>query len=120
MEAATYGHGSKDMPARNVVEDLKAAQEMMNRGITGLDIVKALAKAGFTDVATSVLNLLKQRISGDYLHTSAILDKDFNVISAVNNRNDYRGPGTGYRMSEERWNEIKNISQALNPSDFDV
>ncbi len=120
VEAATYAHGSKDMPARNVVEDLKAAQEMMNRGITGLDIVKALAKAGFTDVATSVLNLLKQRISGDYLHTSAILDKDFNVISAVNNRNDYRGPGTGYRMSEERWNEIKNISQALNPSDFDV
>ncbi len=44
VEAATYAHGSKDMPDRNVVEDLKAAEEMMKRGITGLDIVKALAK----------------------------------------------------------------------------
>ncbi|MEG6585376.1 propanediol/glycerol family dehydratase large subunit [Dendrosporobacter sp. 1207_IL3150] len=120
VEAATYAHGSKDMPGRNVVEDLKAAQDMMNRGITGLDVVKALAKNGFNDLAENVLNLLKQRISGDYLHTSAILDKDFNVISAVNSRNDYRGPGTGYRLSEERWNEIKTISQAIKPSDFDV
>jgi len=120
VEAATYAHGSKDVPARNVVEDLKAAQDMMNRGITGLDVVKALAKNGFNDLAGNVLNLLKQRISGDYLHTSAILDKDFNVISAVNSRNDYRGPGTGYRISEERWNEIKTISQAIKPSDFDV
>ncbi len=120
VEAATYAHGSKDVPARNVVEDLKAAQELMNRGITGIDIVKALAKTGFTDLAEHILNILKQRISGDYLHTSAILDKNFNVISAVNSRNDYQGPGTGYQISDERWNEIKNISQAINPSDYDA
>ncbi|AJQ28644.1 MULTISPECIES: propanediol/glycerol family dehydratase large subunit [Pelosinus] len=120
VEAATYAHGSKDVPARNVVEDLKAAQELMSRGITGIDIVKALAKTGFTDLAEHILNILKQRISGDYLHTSAILDKNFNVISAVNSRNDYQGPGTGYQISDERWNEIKNISQAINPSDYDA
>ena len=120
VEAATYAHGSPDMPERNVVEDLKAAQELMSRGITGLDIVKALAKTGFNDLADSVLNLLKQRVSGDYLHTSAILDKDFNVISAVNSKNDYRGPGTGYQMSNERWDEIKTISRAIKPSDFDI
>ncbi|HMM21103.1 MAG TPA: propanediol/glycerol family dehydratase large subunit [Selenomonadales bacterium] len=120
VEAATYAHGSKDMPPRNVVEDLKAAQEMMSRGVTGLDVVKALAKNGFEDLANNVLGLLKQRVSGDYLHTAAILDKEFNVISAVNNRNDYRGPGTGYRISPERWEEIKNISQAVKPSDFDI
>ena len=120
VEAATYAHGSKDMPARNIVEDLKAAQEMMSRGITGIDVVKALSKAGFQDLAENVLNLLKQRVSGDYLHTSAILDSNFHVVSAVNDANDYRGPGTGYRMSDERWNEIKTIRQALNPSDFDV
>jgi propanediol dehydratase large subunit len=120
VEAATYAHGSKDVPARNVVEDLKAAQELMSRGITGIDIVKALAKNGFNDLAGHILNILKQRISGDYLHTSAILDKNFNVISAVNSRNDYRGPGTGYQMSDERWNEIKDISQAINPSDYDA
>lgn len=119
VEAATYAHGSKDMPERNVVEDLKAAEEMMKRGITGLDIVKALSKQGFEDVAENLLNMLKQRISGDYLHTSAIIDKDFNVVSAVNDVNDYKGPGSGYRISKERWNEIKNIPNAMKPEDID-
>ena len=118
VEAATYAHGSKDMPNRNVVEDLKAAQEMMERGITGVDIIKALSKKGYDDIAERLLNLMKQRVSGDYLHTSAILDADFNVISAVNDVNDYAGPGTGYRMSEERWEEIKNIPNALRPEDI--
>ena len=118
VEAATYAHGSKDMPNRNVVEDLKAAEEMMQKGITGVDVIKALSKRGFDDVAESLLNLMKQRVSGDYLHTSAILDKDFNVISAVNDVNDYKGPGTGYRMSDERWEEIKNIPNALRPEDI--
>ena len=120
VEAATYAHGTKDIIQRNVVEDIKAAEEMMKRGVTGLDIVKALAKNGFADVAESALGTLKQRVSGDYLHTAAILDKHMNVISAVNNKNDYRGPGTGYRLSKERWDEIKNIRQAIKPSDFDV
>ncbi|SHJ73405.1 propanediol dehydratase large subunit [Geosporobacter subterraneus DSM 17957] len=118
VEAATYAHGSKDMPDRNVVEDLKAAEEMMTRGVTGLDIVKALYKRGFEDVASSVLSLLKQRVAGDYLHTSAILDKDFNVISSVNDPNDYRGPQTGYVISDARWEEIRNIPNAVNPEDF--
>jgi len=120
VEAATYAHGSKDMPKRNVVEDLKAAEEMMKRGITGVDVVKALAKNGYKDVAENVLGMLKQRVSGDYLHTSAILDASFNVISAVNDKNDYRGPGTGYRLSNVRWEEIKNINSALKPNQFDV
>ena len=115
VTAATYAHGSKDMPDRNVVEDIKAAGEMISRGITGVDVVKALHKSGYQDVAQSVLNMLKQRVSGDYLHTSAIINKDFEVISAVNDLNDYAGPGTGYRMSEERWDEIKNIPNAIKP-----
>ncbi|MHC1681527.1 MAG: propanediol/glycerol family dehydratase large subunit [Clostridiaceae bacterium] len=119
VEAATYAHGSKDMPARNVVEDLKAVEQMMSRGVTGLDVVKALSKAGFDDVAENVLKMLKQRVSGDYLHTSSIIDKDFNVISAVNNLNDYAGPGTGYRISKERWEEIQNIPNAKGPRDFE-
>ncbi|SMC34559.1 propanediol/glycerol family dehydratase large subunit [Sporomusa malonica] len=120
VEAATYAHGTKDIIKRNVIEDLKGAEDMMKRGITGVDIVKALAKNGFVDVAESVLGTLKQRISGDYLHTSAILDKQLKVISAVNCKNDYSGPGTGYRLSKERWDEIKDIRQAIKPSDFDV
>ncbi|MCT4605803.1 MAG: propanediol/glycerol family dehydratase large subunit [Marinisporobacter sp.] len=118
VEAATYAHGSKDMPDRNVVEDLKAAEEMMNRGITGIDVVKALNSKGYKDIAKNIFNMLKQRISGDYLHTSAIIDRDFNVISAVNDCNDYMGPGTGYRLSPERWEEIKNIANAVSAEDY--
>jgi propanediol dehydratase large subunit len=115
VEAATYAHGSHDMPARDKVQDTKAAQEMMQRNLTGLDVVKALAKRGFPEVATNVLGILKQRVSGDYLHTSAILDANFNVDSAVNNPNDYMGPGSGYRISPDRWAEIADIRQALTP-----
>jgi len=120
VEAATYAHGSKDIVKRNVVEDLKAAEELMKSKITGIDVVRALAKNNFNDVAENLLNLLKQRVSGDYLHTSAIFDKSFNVLSAVNNPNDYRGPGTGYRLSQERWDEIKNIERALSPEKLGV
>lgn len=118
VEAATYANGSKDMPLRNQAEDIRAAQDMIKRGTTGLDIVKALAKSGFKDVAERVLNMLKQRIAGDYLHTSSIFDSNFNVISAVNDVNDYVGPGTGYRVEGKRWEEIKNINQAKGPEDL--
>src|SRR6056297_654070 len=118
VEAATYAHGSKDMPERNVVEDLKAAEEMMDKKVTGLDVVKALYKSGFEDVSDSLFQLLKQRVAGDYLHTSAIIDKDFNVISAVNSPNNYRGPETGYVIDDKRWNEIKNITNVVKPEDI--
>ncbi len=118
VEAAAFAHGSHDMPDRDIVADLAAIDDMMNQGITGLDIVKALHGASFPDVADSVLNMLKQRISGDYLHTSAILDRDFNVVSAVNHKNDYRGPGTGYRMPEDRWEEIKDIPHIIDRHDL--
>jgi propanediol dehydratase large subunit len=118
VEAATYAHGSKDMPDRDKVQDTKAATAMMERGVTGLDVVKALGKRGFQDVAANVLEMQKQRVSGDYLHTSAILDPDFNVVAAVNDLNDYEGPGTGYRLQGERWQQIADIRQALGPDDI--
>ena len=115
VEAATYARGSNDMPARDVVEDLKAADNLIKRGLTGVDIVKTLAAAGFADVAEHVFNMLKQRVVGDYLHTSAILTEDFKVLSAVNVPNDYRGPKTGYQIPPERWERMKNIRQAVSP-----
>jgi len=116
VEAATYAHGSVDMPDRNVAEDLKAADGLLKRGVTGVDFVKALHVAGFDDVAESVFNMLKQRISADYLQTSSILTKDFKVISAVNYPNDYHGPKTGYQISPERWEQMKAIRQAVDPA----
>ncbi|MCJ7501156.1 propanediol/glycerol family dehydratase large subunit [bacterium] len=117
VEAVTYAHGSKDVPDRNVPEDLRAIDEFMKRGGNGLDVVRALAKHGFSDVAGAVLNMLKQKVSGDYLQTSAIFDDDFVVLSAVNDPNDYQGPGTGYRLEGERWEMLKNIPQAISPED---
>jgi propanediol dehydratase large subunit len=115
VEAATYAHGSKDMPDRNVTEDLQGIDEMMKRGSNGLDIARALAKHGFTDMAEAMLGMLKGKVSGDYLQTSAIFDKDFNVIAAVNDLNDYQGPGTGYRLEGERWDTLKDIGGAISP-----
>jgi propanediol dehydratase large subunit len=117
VEAVTYAHGSKDVPDRNVAEDLRAIDDFMKRGTTGLDVVRALAKHGFTDIAEPVLGMLKQKVSGDYLHTSAILDSNFDVLSAVNDPNDYQGPGTGYRLSGERWERLKDIPQAIRAED---
>lgn len=116
VEAATYAHGSKDMPNRDIVADLNAVEEMMKKGTTGVDVVKALMNTGYYDVAESILQMLKQRIKGDYMQTSAILDNDFNVMSAVNMPNDYQGPGTGYRLDGERWEQIKKIPHIIDPN----
>ncbi len=118
VEAVTYAHGSKDTLPRDVTADLLAAEDVLKRGITGVDVVKALAESGFRDVAESVLNMLKQRVAGDYMQTSAILDKDFHVLSGVNTPNDYMGPGTGYRVEGKRWEEIKQIPHIINPKEL--
>ena len=118
VEAVTYAHGSKDTLDRDVTADLMAAEDVLNRGITGIDVVKALAETGFVDVAESVLSMLKQRVVGDYMQTAAILDKDFHVLSGINTPNDYMGPGTGYRVQGERWEEIKKIPHIINPQDI--
>ncbi len=118
VDAVTYAHGSKDTLPRDVTADLAAAEDVLKRGITGVDIVKSLAETGFEDVAESVLNMLKQRVAGDYMQTAAILDRNFHVLSGVNTPNDYMGPGTGYRVDGERWEEIKKIPHIINPKDI--
>ena len=90
VEAATYANTHDDMPKRDMVADMKAAQDMMDRGITAIDIIKALYNHGFKDVAEAILNLQKQKVVGDYLQTSSIFDKNWNVTSAVNDGNDYQ------------------------------
>ena len=113
-EQAVYAHGSKDITdKRNVAEDLAAAEKLLNGDITGIDIIQALNNSGFNELAVSVFNMLKQRLSADYLHTSSILDENFKVNSSINNPNDYNGPGTGYRVSGKRWEEIKSIKDEI-------
>ncbi|MCC8044824.1 MAG: propanediol/glycerol family dehydratase large subunit [Clostridiales bacterium] len=118
VEAVTYAHGSKDTLDRDVVADLMGVEDLMKRGITGVDVVKALAETGYEDVAESVLNMLRQRVIGDYMQTAAILDEDFHVMSGMNTPNDYMGPGTGYRVNGARWEEIKKIPHRIDRNHF--
>ncbi|QLL69143.1 propanediol/glycerol family dehydratase large subunit [Lactobacillus sp. 3B(2020)] len=122
VEAATYANTHDDMPKRDMVADMKAAQDLMDRGITAVDVIKALCHHGYKDVAEAILNLQKQKVVGDYLQTSAIFDKDWNVTSAVNGGNDYQGPGTGYRLYEdkEEWDRIKDLPFALDPKNLEL
>ncbi len=88
------------------------SDKIKQRGINVVDVIKALARRGFTQEAEHLLSLVKLRVSGDYLQTSAII-RNGRVISAINDANDYSGPGTGYRLTEQRRDEIINIRDQL-------
>lgn len=120
VEAAIYAHGSKELPPRNVLEDIKGAQSIIDRNITGLDIVKGLEATGFSELAERFLAVLRQRVSGDLLQTSAILTPDLKTLSAINDRNDYAGPGTGYRPTGERWEEMKRLRHVVSAANPEV
>ena len=51
VEAAIQAGSSDDMPDRNVVADLDAANQFLKYGKNGLDVIRALAKEGFSDIA---------------------------------------------------------------------
>jgi propanediol dehydratase large subunit len=120
VDAAIYADGSKDMPDRSTAEDIQAAEEMMEEGITGADLVRILAKNGFEDIAENLLGILKGRVAGDYIQTSGIFqgDGEFDVLSAVNDPNEYQGPGTGHRLTGEDWEEKKKLRFAVDPEDI--
>ncbi|MBX0329807.1 propanediol/glycerol family dehydratase large subunit [Oscillochloris sp. ZM17-4] len=118
VAAAVVAHASADMPARDVVADLAAADSFMAGEETVLAAVAALQRRGFSETAANILELGRQRVAGDYLQPSAIFDRDFKVQSGVNDPNDYTGPGTGYRVGGARWEEIQNIRQQKSPRDF--
>ncbi len=118
VEAAVVAHASEDMPARDVVADLTAADAFLNSDDTVLAVAAALRRRGFERTAANILELGRQRVAGDYLQPAAIFDNDFRVRSGVNDPNDYRGPGTGYRVEGARWEELQRIRQAKSPRDF--
>jgi hypothetical protein len=57
----------------------------------------------------------RQRIAADYLQTSAVIDATGVVHSAVNDPNEYAGPGTGYRLEGERWALLQALPQVVAP-----
>jgi propanediol dehydratase large subunit len=118
VETAVVAHGSRDMPERDPVPDLAAADQFLASDATLLTVARALQRSGFEDVAYNILEMGRQRLTGDYLQPSAIFDRDFRVLSGINDPNDYTGPGTGYRLEDERWEEIQRLPQEQSPLEF--
>jgi propanediol dehydratase large subunit len=122
VAAAVTADNSEDMPDRDRIADIKAAQMLLEGPITIVEVIRTLAQAGFEDIAANLLTMQRQRVIGDYLQTSAIFEPsdkgDVHVLSALTDANDYRGPGTGYRVVGKRWDQIQHLPQAWDPHDF--
>jgi propanediol dehydratase large subunit len=119
VEAATYALDSRDLPDRDRAADVAAADRVLAEGISGLDIARELDRRDFTDVAEAILGMQRQRVSGDYLQTSAIVDATGTVSAAVNDPNRYLGPSTGYRLDGERWQRLQHLPHELDARELD-
>lgn len=117
-DQAVDAAGSKDVTSSDLMLPLNAARTIMDTNVTMLDVISALAETGFDLEAQRCLEMLKARVAGDYLQTSAIFDEDMNVLSLVTDPNEYSGPGTGYRPSAKRQNEIDTIRQQRSVEDL--
>jgi propanediol dehydratase large subunit len=115
---ATTGYDARELPDRDRAADVDAADELLARGVSGLEVALALDRHGFGDVAEAVLGMQRQRVSADYLQTSAVIGPDGVVRSAVNDPNEYSGPGTGYRLEGERWELLQALPQVVAPAEL--
>ncbi len=79
VAAATSGYDARGMPDRDRAADVEAADELLARGVSGLDVARALDDRGFSDVAEAVLGMQRQRVAADYLQTSAVIGADGTV-----------------------------------------
>ena len=118
VAVATSGYDAREMPDRDRAADVEAADDLLERGVSGLDVALALDRGGFADVAEAVVGMQRQRVSADYLQTSAVIDADGLVHSAVNDPNEYAGPGTGYRLEGERWALLQSLPQVVAPAEL--
>lgn len=118
VEAAIIAFSSEDMPDRDRVADINSARSLLSGPLTVVEVIKALERTGFQDVAGNILEMQRQRAIGDFLQPSAIFDDEFHVLSALTDPNDYRGPGTGYRVEGERWLALQDLPQAWEPQTY--
>jgi propanediol dehydratase large subunit len=122
VETAVGAFSSEDMPDRDRVADIKAAQLLLRGPITIVEIIRALEETGYHEAAVNLVEMQRQRVIGDYLQTSGIFESEepghFTVLNAMTDRNDYHGPGSGYRVQGTRWERIQSIPQAWNPQTY--
>ncbi len=113
MKASVVAASGSDDTNSFVPRDVAVISEAIKaRGITVIDVIKALAATGFREEAGNLLNVVKLRVSGDYLQTSAMV-RNGRIVSAINDPNGYQGPGTGYQLTDERRLEIVGIRDVL-------
>jgi propanediol dehydratase large subunit len=110
--SVSVASGSNDTVSFSAGDASVISAAIEKRGITVIDVIRAMHTRGFVEEAQNLLNLVRLRLSGDYLQTSALI-RDGRIISAVNDPNDYQGPGTGYRIDAERRREIGGIRDQL-------
>jgi propanediol dehydratase large subunit len=115
-KSVLYAHGSDETNSFMPGDVGKMNTSLIERNITFADVVEALAARGFTTEATRLLSLARQRVTGDYLQTAAII-RDGRIVSAVNDPNRYQGPGTGYVMTEERRQVINRMRREVSKRD---
>jgi propanediol dehydratase large subunit len=104
--------GSNDTASFTAGDASRISGAIRARGITVIDVIRALASRGFREEAENLLAMVRLRLSGDYLQTSALV-RGGRVLSAINDPNDYRGPGTGYRVGPERREELAGIRDTI-------
>ena len=116
--SATVAHNSSDVPDRDRAADVEAADALLASGATAFDVALALDRRGFEEEAKAVFSMLRQRVAGDYLQTSAVIEPDGLVRSAVNDPNLYLGPGTGYRLEGARWELLQSLPHVVDPREL--
>jgi len=112
LASVAAASGSNDTASFTPGDASRISEAIRARGITVIDAIRALAARGFADEAENLLALVRLRLSGDYLQTSALV-RDGRVLSAVNDPNDYAGPGTGYRLDPARREAITGLRDTL-------
>ncbi len=113
MKASVVAASGSDETQSYLPRDVGIISEaIQDRAITVLDVIKALSNRGFAEEANNLLEIVRLRVSGDYLQTSAMI-RNGRVLSAINDPNDYLGPGSGYRVSDARREELSAIRDVL-------
>lgn len=112
QQSVIFASGSEETNSFTPRDTALISEAIAARGLNVLDVIRALAKRRFTEEAENLLFIVKLRVSGDYLQTSACV-RGGRVLSAINDPNEYAGPGSGYRLSEARRREINAIRDVL-------
>lgn len=115
-QSVLHAHGSHDTHTFSLGTVAAINARMEERAVTLADVIGALERRGFHTEAGNLLLMARQRVAGDYLQTAAVI-RDGKVVSAVNQPNDYQGPGTGHVVDAQRRESLARMRGQIGRSD---